>query len=170
PLMFRKNADRPHGNDRVGGDGPPARCDVADGSDLFQCCERQPGKSVSRLPQRLEDTDLQRDGLKALRPRKSRGVSLPNPLVVVGSLLPIDHRLGLPPVQRSQSAFSEACCLGTSRRITGASSGNSTLRAPLGRKSKSLLSSVPSAVRVNAYAIVRSGFPPPRSRSRDGRS
>src|SRR5262249_7715450 len=58
PLIGRKDADRPHGNDCVGGDGRPARRDVADGPDLFECRERQLGKGVARLPQRLENIDL----------------------------------------------------------------------------------------------------------------
>src|SRR5690242_9807197 len=76
----------------------------------------------------------------------------------------------LPRVQRSQSALNEANCLGTSRRITGASSGNSSLRAPRGRKSNSLSSFVPSPVGVNVQAIVRSGFPLASYTSLDGRS
>jgi hypothetical protein len=72
--------------------------------------------------------------------------------------------------QRSQSAFSDPHCLGTSRLITGASNGNSSLRDPLGRKSSSLLSSVPSEVGLNVYVIVRSGFQLASNTSRDGRS
>src|SRR4029453_9245136 len=71
---------------------------------------------------------------------------------------------------RSQSAFSDPFCLGTSRLITGASNGNRSLRDPLGRKSSSLLSSMPSEVGLNVYMIVRSGLPLASNTSRDGRS
>src|SRR5262249_34216442 len=107
-LIFRKDADRPHGNDRVGGDGRPARRDVADGPDLFQCRERQLGNSVARLPQRLEQTDLQRDGLRVLRPRKSCRVNVPNRVVVVGPVSSNDHRLILASPRAASAARARA--------------------------------------------------------------
>src|SRR5262249_55521274 len=73
-------------------------------------------------------------------------------------------------IQRSQSALSEVYCFGTSRRITGPSNGKSALRTPRGRKSNSLLSSVPSPDGVSVYLIVRSGFPRASTTSRRGRS
>src|SRR4051794_3099887 len=91
------------------------------------------------------------------------------------SLAPVPG-LGCPPTlgqllrSASQSAFSEAYCFGTLRRITGPSSQKSSFRAPVGRKSKLLSSSVPSAVGVSVYATVRSGFPLASNTSRDGRS
>lgn len=51
--------------------------------------------------------------------------------------------------QRSQSAFNDANCFRTLRLITGARTANSSLKAPFGRKSSTLPSSVPSGVGLN---------------------
>jgi hypothetical protein len=48
--MVRKDADRPDGDDRVGGDGRLARRDVPDRPTVDLCRERKLGKGVARLP------------------------------------------------------------------------------------------------------------------------
>jgi hypothetical protein len=97
-LVIRKDADRPHGNNWVGGDGRLARRNVADDLTLGKCGERKLGNRVASLPQRLEQGYPGGDCTRSLRrpktrPPKSFGVNLPNRLVVVALLLPDDHRL-----------------------------------------------------------------------------
>jgi hypothetical protein len=96
--MIRKDPDRSHGDNWVGGHGRPASSNVADRPAVGCCREQQLGNGVARLPQRLEERDLERDGTMVLRPPKARppkslDVDMPNRLVIVGLLLPNDHRL-----------------------------------------------------------------------------
>jgi hypothetical protein len=95
-LMLRKDADRPHGDDRVGGDGRLARRDVTDHLASALRRERERGQDVARLPQRFEQRDFGRNGAGALRRTKARspkgvGVDAPGCLEVLAPLRPHDH-------------------------------------------------------------------------------
>jgi hypothetical protein len=57
-LIFRKDADGAHRNDRARGDGRPARRHVAHHLVIGQRCERQLVNDVACLPERLEQIDL----------------------------------------------------------------------------------------------------------------
>jgi len=97
-LMSRKDADRPHRDNRLGGDSRPARRNVADHLTLDQCGERELGNHVARRPQRLEQGYLGRDGARALRRPKTRlpkrlRVDVSNRLIIVDQLPPNAHRL-----------------------------------------------------------------------------
>jgi hypothetical protein len=70
--MIRKDADRPHGNNWVGGDGRLARRDMADHPAAPESCERELRNGVADLPQRLEQSDLGWDGTRVQRRPKAR--------------------------------------------------------------------------------------------------
>src|SRR5205085_4639234 len=52
-LMIRKDANRPHGNNWVGGDGRLARRDMANYPAVAECREGELRNDVAHLPQRL---------------------------------------------------------------------------------------------------------------------
>jgi len=71
----------------------PARTEIA-----LQRRERELGNGVARLRQRLEQTDLGRNGTRVQRPPKagppkSLGIDVQNRLEIFGLLSPDDHRL-----------------------------------------------------------------------------